>query len=199
MDYPIKTVCVVGLGYIGLPTAATLASRGVEVIGVDINPQVVEAVNAGQPYFSEPDLDMLLRAATTLRKLRATAQPEPADAFVIAVPTPFNADRSPNLDHIDAAADAIAPILASGKLVFCTPFDRVIALDATSGSELWVFDPVLPADLHPANDAICRGVAVWHDATVAAEAACADRVFLGTNDARLIGRASCRERVSESV
>ena len=72
MEYAIKTVCVVGLGYIGLPTAATLASRGVEVIGVDINPRVVEAVNAGQPYFSEPDLDMLLRAATTLRKLRAT-------------------------------------------------------------------------------------------------------------------------------
>jgi len=117
MDYPIRTVCVVGLGYIGLPTAATLASRGVEVIGVDINPQVVKAVNAGQPYFSEPDLDMLLRAATTLGKLRATSQPEPADAFVIAVPTPFKADRSPNLDYIDAAADAIAPALASGNVV----------------------------------------------------------------------------------
>jgi UDP-N-acetyl-D-mannosaminuronic acid dehydrogenase len=109
-------VCV-GLGYIGLPTAATLASRGVEVIGVDINPQVVEAVNAGQSYFSEPDLDMLLRAATTLRKLRATSQPEPADAFVIAVPTPFHEDRSPNLDYIDLAADAIAPVLASGNVV----------------------------------------------------------------------------------
>src|SRR5438876_1678020 len=117
MEYPIKTVCVVGLGYIGLPTAATLASRGIEVVGVDINPRVVEAVNAGQPYFSEPDLDMLLRAATTLRKLRATAQPEPADAFVIAVPTPFNADRSPNLEFIDMAADAIAPALASGNVV----------------------------------------------------------------------------------
>src|SRR6516162_1487833 len=103
MDYPIRTVCVVGLGYIGLPTAATLASRGVEVIGVDINPHVVDAVNAGQPLFSEPDLDMLLRAATTLGKLRATSRPEPADAFVIAVPTPFNADRS--------------PILASGNVV----------------------------------------------------------------------------------
>ncbi len=117
MDYPIRTVCVVGLGYIGLPTAATLASRGIEVIGVDVNPQVVTAVNAGQPYFSEPDLDMLLRAATTLGKLRATSQPEPADAFVIAVPTPFKADRSPNLDYIDAAADAIAPALASGNVV----------------------------------------------------------------------------------
>src|ERR1700682_1278829 len=117
MDYPIRTVCVVGLGYIGLPTAATLASRGIEVIGVDINPQVVKAVNAGQPYFSEPDLDMLLRAATTLRKLRATSQPEPADAFVIAVPTPFHQDRSPNLDYIAAAADAIAPALVSGNVV----------------------------------------------------------------------------------
>ena len=80
----------------------------------------------------------------------------------------------------------VTPVLVAGKLVFCTPFDRVIALEATSGRELWVFDPVLPADLHPADDDICRGVAVWHDATVAAEAACVDRVFLGTNDARLI-------------
>ena len=71
----------------------------------------------------------------------------------------------------------VTPILAAGKLVFCTPFDRVIALDATSGDELWVFDPVLPADLHPADDAICRGVAVWHDATVAADTACADGSF----------------------
>jgi UDP-N-acetyl-D-mannosaminuronic acid dehydrogenase len=117
MDYSIRTVCVVGLGYIGLPTAATFASRGVEVIGVDINPRVVDAVNAGQPYFSEPDLDMLLRAATTLGKLRATLRPEPADAFVITVPTPFNSDRSPNLDYIDAAVDAIAPVLAAGNVV----------------------------------------------------------------------------------
>jgi UDP-N-acetyl-D-mannosaminuronic acid dehydrogenase len=117
MEYSIKTVCVVGLGYIGLPTGATLASRGVDVIGVDINPQIVDAVNAGQPYFSEPDLDMLLRAATTLGKLRAASQPEPADAFLIAVPTPFKEDRSPDLDYIDAAADAIAPVLASGNVV----------------------------------------------------------------------------------
>jgi UDP-N-acetyl-D-mannosaminuronic acid dehydrogenase len=117
MEYPVKTVCVVGLGYIGLPTAATLASRGIEVVGVDINPQVVAAVNAGQPYFPEPDLDMLLRAATTLGKLRATARPEPADAFVIAVPTPFNADRSPDLGYIERAADAIAPVLGAGNVV----------------------------------------------------------------------------------
>jgi UDP-N-acetyl-D-mannosaminuronic acid dehydrogenase len=117
MEYPIKTVCVVGLGYIGLPTAATLASRGIDVVGVDVNPRVVEAVNAGRCHFAEPDLDMLLRAATTLGRLRAADHPEPADAFVIAVPTPFHEDHSPNLDYIDLAADAIAPALVSGNVV----------------------------------------------------------------------------------
>ena len=113
----IKTVCVVGLGYIGLPTAATLASRGLEVIGVDTNPAVVAAINAGHSLFSEPDLDMLLQASTTLGKLRAVAAPEPADAFIIAVPTPFNPDRSADLRFVDAAADAIAPLLAEGNVV----------------------------------------------------------------------------------
>lgn len=117
MEYTVKTACVVGLGYIGLPTAATLASRGVDVVGVDINPLVVDAVNAGQPYFPEPDLDMLLRAATTLGKLRASGEPQAADAFIIAVPTPFHDDRSPNLGFIDDAADAIAPVLAAGNVV----------------------------------------------------------------------------------
>ncbi len=117
MEHPVRTVCVVGLGYIGLPTAATLASRGVEVIGVDVNPHVVAAVNAGQPYFPEPDLDMLLRAAATLGKLRATPRPEPADAFMIAVPTPFGEDHAPNLGYIEAAAASIAPVLAAGNVV----------------------------------------------------------------------------------
>ncbi|HEX7969849.1 MAG TPA: pyrroloquinoline quinone-dependent dehydrogenase [Stellaceae bacterium] len=78
------------------------------------------------------------------------------------------------------------PVLAEGKLVFCTPFDRVIALDPATGREIWVFDPEIPADLRPANQFICRGVAVWHDTSAAAEGICAARVFLGTNDARLI-------------
>lgn len=113
----LQTVCVVGMGYIGLPTAATLASRGIDVIGVDVNPAVVEAINAGRSHFSEPDLDMLLRAATTLGKLRASKMPEPADAFIIAVPTPFNADKSADTSYVQAAAAAIAPVLASGNTV----------------------------------------------------------------------------------
>ena len=193
MEYPIKTVCVVGLGYIGLPTAATLASRGVDVIGVDINPQVVEAVNAGQPYFSEPDLDMLLRAATTLRKLRATSQPEPADAFVIAVPTPFNDDRSPNLDYIDLAADAIAPVLASGNVVILESTSPVGATEQLA-ARLARLRPDL--SFPPGRRAEPLDVHVAH---------CPERVLPGRmvrelieNDRIIggkIGRASCRERV----
>jgi quinoprotein glucose dehydrogenase len=78
------------------------------------------------------------------------------------------------------------PVLADGKLVFCTPFDRVVALDAARGNEVWVFDPELSLDLKPANEFKCRGVAVWRDAAAPPGAPCAARVFLGTNDARLI-------------
>jgi quinoprotein glucose dehydrogenase len=84
------------------------------------------------------------------------------------------------------SAFQVTPVLADGKLLFCTPFDRVVALDPASGAELWVFDPELSLDLKPANDFKCRGVAVWRDAAAAAGGACAARVFLGTNDARLI-------------
>ncbi|HZB90667.1 MAG TPA: pyrroloquinoline quinone-dependent dehydrogenase, partial [Stellaceae bacterium] len=89
-------------------------------------------------------------------------------------------------DAFRRSATEVTPILAEGKLVFCTPFDRVIALDPATGRELWVFDPGFPVGFKPGNGFICRGVSVWHDAAAAAGAACATRVFLGTNDARLI-------------
>ncbi|MGO8917132.1 MAG: pyrroloquinoline quinone-dependent dehydrogenase [Stellaceae bacterium] len=89
-------------------------------------------------------------------------------------------------DLMKRSATEVTPILADGRLVFCTPFDRVVALDPATGRELWVFDPGLPADLKPGNGFICRGVAAWHDAAAPADAPCAARLFLGTNDARLI-------------
>ena len=89
-------------------------------------------------------------------------------------------------DAFRQSAFEATPILADGRLLFCTPFDRVVALDPVSGHELWVFDPELPPALHPASGYICRGVAVWHDPRAAPGAPCAARVFLGTNDARLI-------------
>ncbi|MFE5310537.1 UDP-N-acetyl-D-mannosamine dehydrogenase [Isoptericola sp. NPDC056605] len=113
----INTVCVVGLGYIGLPTAAILASKDVKVIGVDVNPSTVEAVNRGDVPFVEPDLATYVAGAVRQGKLRATETPEPADAFIVAVPTPFHGDHEPDLSYIRAAAQAIAPVLQGGELL----------------------------------------------------------------------------------
>ncbi|AOS97214.1 UDP-N-acetyl-D-glucosamine 6-dehydrogenase [Microbulbifer aggregans] len=117
-----ERIAVIGLGYIGLPTAAVFASRGVEVVGVDINQRAVDTINAGCVHIVEPDLDNVVRAAVTSGKLRATQFAEPADAFLIAVPTPFRTSkhgnsREPDLTYIHAAAEAIGPLLKKGDLV----------------------------------------------------------------------------------
>ena len=110
-------ICTVGLGYIGLPTAAMLASRGHEVIGLEVNEDVVAQVNAGQAHFQEPDLQMLLTASVDTGRLRATTTPEPADFFMIAVPTPIKAGGAPDMSYVEAAARNIAPVLEKGNVV----------------------------------------------------------------------------------
>lgn len=117
VDKKFKKICVVGLGYIGLPTAAILASRGVEVIGVDINQQAVDTINAGEIHIVEPDLDIIVRSVVQTKQLRATTIPEEADAFLLAVPTPFNGNKEPDLSYIMSATRAIAPVLEKGNLV----------------------------------------------------------------------------------
>lgn len=112
-----EKVSVIGLGYIGLPTAAVIASRGKEVIGIDVSQKAVETINQGKVHIVEPDLDMVVQAAVTMGKLRASMTPEPADAFMIAVPTPFKDGHQPDLSYIEAAAKAIAPVLEKGNLV----------------------------------------------------------------------------------
>ena len=111
------TVAVIGLGYIGLPTAAILASNGAAVIGVDVNTATVDAVNEGRVPFAEPDLGVFVAGAVSTGALRAQTGTPPADAYIVAVPTPFNADRSADLSYVDAAAAAIAPQLRGGELV----------------------------------------------------------------------------------
>jgi len=110
-------VSVIGLGYIGLPTAAVLASRQVEVIGVDVNQHAVDTINKGEIHIVEPELDILVRAAVQIGHLRATTIPEKADAFMVAVPTPFKGDHEPDLSYIESAAKAIAPVLEKGNMV----------------------------------------------------------------------------------
>lgn len=113
----IRTVAVVGLGYIGLPTAAILATNGLEVIGVDLNQDTVDAVNNGDVPFVEPDLGIHVAGAVSQGRLRAQRDTPSADAYIVAVPTPFNADKSADMSYIAAAARAIAPQLSGGELV----------------------------------------------------------------------------------
>ncbi len=110
-------ISVLGLGYVGLPMAAIMAARGIEVIGVDVNPAVVAKINEGGIHIVEPGLDIVVRGAVAAGKLRATTTPEPADAFIIAVPTPFKDGYIPDVTYCEAAARAIAPALKTGDLV----------------------------------------------------------------------------------
>lgn len=112
----LNTICVVGLGYIGLPTAVVLASRGVSVIGVDVNKDVVTKINRGEIHIVEPDLDAVTARVVQNGLLRAATSPAAADAFVIAVPTPFH-DGKADLAYVHAAAASVAPVLKAGDLV----------------------------------------------------------------------------------
>lgn len=115
-DVKLKAICVVGLGYIGLPTAVVLASRGVSIVGVDVSEAVVAKINRGQVHIVEPDLDAVTARAVQVGKLLAATKPAPADAFIIAVPTPFH-DGKADLSYVEAAAASIAPVLKRGDLV----------------------------------------------------------------------------------
>lgn len=118
---PTKTVCVIGLGYIGLPTAALLAGKGYKVIGVDVNPQTVETINKGQIHIVEPDLDAFVRSAVSSGKLKAQNEPTQADIFMVCVPTPLFDKRDgipqPDISYVESAVKSLAPYLKSGDSV----------------------------------------------------------------------------------
>lgn len=128
----IDTISIIGLGYIGLPTAALFASRRKKVIGVDISQHVVDTINAGDIHIIEPELDILVRASVSNGYLKATTVPEPADVFVLAVPTPFDADRKPDLSYIEKAARGLAAVLKPGNLVILESTSPVGATVAMS-------------------------------------------------------------------
>lgn len=135
-----ETISVVGLGYIGLPTAAMFASRKKKVIGVDVNQHAVDTINQGKIHIVEPELDVIVHAAVTEGYLRAVLTPEPADAFLIAVPTPFKAcDEGavpePDLGYIEAASKAIAPVLKQGDLVI---LESTSPVGATEQMAAWL-------------------------------------------------------------
>ncbi|QDU40077.1 UDP-N-acetyl-D-glucosamine 6-dehydrogenase [Maioricimonas rarisocia] len=114
---PRRKICVVGLGYIGLPTAAILADRGYEVVGVDVRPDVVATINAGRIHVVEPHLDTLVEQVVREGKLRAETSPCEADVFFLCVPTPITEDHRADLSYVEAASESIKPYVRAGNLI----------------------------------------------------------------------------------
>ncbi len=112
-----KKICVIGLGYIGLPTSALLANRGYDVHGVDVVQSVVDIINQGKIHIVEPELDTFVKAAVGSGKLKADTKPTNTDIFIIAVPTPFHDGFVPNIDYVVSATKAIAPYVQEGNIV----------------------------------------------------------------------------------
>jgi UDP-N-acetyl-D-mannosaminuronic acid dehydrogenase len=129
-------VSVIGLGYIGLPTAAMFALNGVKVVGVDVSTKVVDTINRGEIHIVEPDLDAAVHHVVAQGMLRATTVAEPAEAFMIAVPTPFKGTgHEPDLSYVESAARMIAPVLAPGNLVV---LESTSPVGATDQLALWL-------------------------------------------------------------
>lgn len=185
------TISVVGLGYIGLPTAAVLADRGCKVIGIDVNSTTIAAINAGQIHIVEPGLDEVVARVVSRGDLHATNTPKPADAFLIAVPTPFCGDKTPDLRYVESACKAIAPVLKKGDTVI---LESTSPVGATEQVATWIAEA--RPDLGLPNN---KGE---HDIAVAY---CPERVLPGNvleelviND-RVIGglTAACAEKARE--
>ena len=117
MSNQIQTICVLGLGYIGLPTASLLGTKGYRVHGVDVSPDVVATINNGDIHIVEPDLDILVKSAVQSGNLTAGLEPVAADVFIIAVPTPFKGDHEPDLSYVEQAVRTMSPHLKPGNLV----------------------------------------------------------------------------------
>ena len=112
-----KKICVIGLGYIGLPTSAMFATHGCQVVGVDVNEKVVDALNRGEITIEEPYLDIMVQAAVRSGHLKAYTEPQEADAFIIAVPSPITEDKKADMSCVISAAEMIVPYLRKGNIV----------------------------------------------------------------------------------
>lgn len=137
MDNIFKKVAVVGLGYIGLPTALVLANSGVKVLGIDINEDAVNTINQGKVHIVEPDLDALVHKVVKNEYFYASIKPEPADVFIIAVPTPFKDNHKPDLSYIESAVKSISTVLKKGNLVI---LESTSPVGTTEQVSLWLAD-----------------------------------------------------------
>lgn len=151
----MKNICVFGLGYIGLPTAAMFAHHGANVIGVDVNPHAVETINQGKIHIVEPGLEAIVKKAVDNGKLKASLTPVHSDAYLIAVPTPFKGDdHEPDLSYIHAVSKALAPLLEKGDVVI---LESTSPVGATEKMVEWLAeerpDLTFPKYHEPENEA----------------------------------------------
>ncbi|MGP5174565.1 UDP-N-acetyl-D-mannosamine dehydrogenase [Psychrobacter immobilis] len=151
----MKNICVFGLGYIGLPTAAMFAHHGANVIGVDVNPHAVETINQGKIHIVEPGLEAIVKQAVDNGKLKASLTPVHSDAYLIAVPTPFKGnDHEPDLSYIHAVSKALAPLLEKGDVVI---LESTSPVGATEKMVEWLAeerpDLTFPKYHEPENEA----------------------------------------------
>ena len=173
-------ISVVGLGYIGLPTAAMFASNGINVIGVDVQPAIVDSVNSGKAHFSEPGLQKILLDSVEGGFLHATTSVEEADAFLIAVPTPFTEALEPDLSFLKSAAENVAQVLKKGDLVV---LESTVPVGATEELCSWLAH-TRPDLNFPSSESCVPDVNVAH---------CPERVLPGKmideliNNDRVIG------------
>lgn len=192
MKPAFEKICVIGLGYVGLPTAAVFASRGVQVLGVDVNQGAVDLINQGQIHIVEPDLDIMVHAAVMAGTLRAATVPATADAFIIAVPTPFTDNHRPDLRYLEAASKALAPVLKAGDLVVLESTSPVGTTEAICG---WLAD-ARPDLRFPHDTGEEADVQVAHSP----ERVLPGRVLIElVNNDRVVGGVSprCAERTSQ--
>lgn len=160
-------ICVLGLGYIGLPTASIFATRGKKVLGVDVVPRVVETINQGNIHIEEPDLDMLVRAAVQSENLKAATAPAEADTYIITVPTPFlkreDGAKIPDLTYVESATRSIAKVVRPGALVI---LESTSPVGTTEKMKAW-----LEAELKAVGSAV--------DPTTLIYAHCPERILPG--------------------
>lgn len=141
-----KKICVIGLGYIGLPTASLLATKGYQVHGVDVSPDIVDTINRGDLHIYEPDLDVLVKSAVGSGRLKASLEPEEADIFILAVPTPFRDGHAPDLSYVEQATRSIAPHIKPGDLII---LESTSPVGATEQLAAWLGEA--RPDLTPAT------------------------------------------------
>lgn len=147
----MKKVCVMGLGYIGLPTASFLGTKGYQVHGVDISPNVVDTINRGDVHITEPELDVLVKSAVQSGNLKAALEPAEADVFIIAVPTPLNGSNEPELSAVTKATDAISRYIKPGNIVILESTSPVGTTDRLVADRLRELGHKVGEEIHVAH------------------------------------------------